>query len=408
VIGHIYSFYGRLSVASTDVELFRRSNLPPAYFCYGTKDPFVNEFSACAKALQQAGVPVESNVLQGWPHGYGARGDWVPDFDRWLTNIFQNDYESQRRTKEIVENQVAAAKGHHLTSADRIRDLVSHPAFGNFGPLILPWDGLASDANMPLRDIGSLLPYHSHVNPDGVVSALNHLIDEVNNGKTIFYDFYTESEKQAEPGRTNTGLFFVRGKPGAPFAIVAPGGGFSYVASVHEGFPYAVEISQKGFNAFVLKYRAGCGSACAIQDMAAAITFILRNAEMLGVGTKDYSLWGSSAGARMAAAIGSHGVRSFGGADLPKPSTVVMAYTGHSDCSSDEPATFVVVGEQDAIAPPSAMQRRVDALRRGGTDVEFHKYPNLGHGFGPGTGTSAEGWIADAIRFWGQRISTVR
>jgi len=35
-----------------------------------------------------------------------------------------------------------------------------------------------------------------------VVSALNHLIDEVNNGKTIFYDFYTESEKQAEPGRT--------------------------------------------------------------------------------------------------------------------------------------------------------------------------------------------------------------
>jgi len=140
----------------------------------------------------------------------------------------------------------------------------------------------------------------------------------------------------------------------------------------------------------------------------AAITFIFRNAEMLGVGTKDYSLWGSSAGARMAAAIGSRGVRYFGGADLPKPSTVVMAYTGHSDYSSNEPATFVVVGEQDAIAPASAMQRRVDALRRSGTDVEFHKYPNLGHGFGPGTGTSAEGWIADAIRFWGQRISKVR
>ena len=88
-IGHIYSFYGRLSVASRDVELFRRSNLPPAYFCYGTQDPFVNEFAACAKALQQAGVPVESNILQGWPHGYGARGNWVTDFDGWLTNIFK-------------------------------------------------------------------------------------------------------------------------------------------------------------------------------------------------------------------------------------------------------------------------------------------------------------------------------
>ena len=33
------------------------------------------------------------------------------------------------------------------------------------------------------------------------------------------------------------------------------------------------------------------------------------------------------------------------------------------------------------------------------TDVEFHKYPNLGHGFGLGIGRSAEGWINDAIKF---------
>jgi hypothetical protein len=32
--------------------------------------------------------------------------------------------------------------------------------------------------------------------------------------------------------------------------------------------------------------------------------------------------------------------------------------------------------------------------------VEFHKYRNLGHGFGLGKGTSADGWIFDAIRFW--------
>jgi acetyl esterase/lipase len=90
-IGHIYSFYGRLSVASRDVELFKRSNLPPAYFCYGSQDPFVNEFAACVTALQQAGVSVESHVLQGAPHGYGARGNWIPDFDRWLMKVFKND-----------------------------------------------------------------------------------------------------------------------------------------------------------------------------------------------------------------------------------------------------------------------------------------------------------------------------
>jgi acetyl esterase/lipase len=87
-IGHIYSFYGRLSVASTDVELFRRSNLPPAFFCYGTEDPFANQFAACVNALQQANTSVESLVLQGWPHGYGARGNWIPTFDRWLTEQF--------------------------------------------------------------------------------------------------------------------------------------------------------------------------------------------------------------------------------------------------------------------------------------------------------------------------------
>lgn len=89
-IGHIYSFYGRLSVASTDVELFRRSDLPPVFFCYGTNDGFAGQFAACVNALRQADVEVEDHVLQGWPHGYGSRGEWIPVFDRWLANIFGN------------------------------------------------------------------------------------------------------------------------------------------------------------------------------------------------------------------------------------------------------------------------------------------------------------------------------
>jgi acetyl esterase/lipase len=195
------------------------------------------------------------------------------------------------------------------------------------------------------------------------------------------------------------------GKPGAPFAVISPGGGFSYVGSVHEGFPYAAEISARGYNAFVLRYRAGYGGAVATEDLAPAISYIFRNAEALGVGTGDYSLWGSSAGARMAAGIGSHGVAAYGGDMLPKPSAIVMACTAHSDHSSAEPPTFVVVGEQDGIAPPSSMERRIAALRSAGVTVEYHKYKNLGHGFGSGTGTSAEGWIADAVRFWEKFIT---
>lgn len=273
---------------------------------------------------------------------------------------------------------------------------------------MLPWDDRAYDEDLPLARIGSLLPYHTHVDPDTVAHGLNRMIDDAAGGRTVFYSFYSEAQKKQQPARRHTGLFFFRGTPGAPFAVIAPGGGFSYVGSVHEGFPYAEAISRKGFNAFVLKYRAGYGGAIATEDLAAAVIYIFRNAATLGVGTNGYSLWGSSAGARMAAAIGSHGAAKYGGNDVPKPSAIVMAYTAHSDYSSAEPPTFVVVGEQDGIAPPASMEARVAALRRSGTEVEYHKYKNLGHGFGLGTGTSAEGWVFEAIRFWETSMRRMR
>ncbi len=139
------------------------------------------------------------------------------------------------------------------------------------------------------------------------------MIDDINHDKTIFYNIYPEHQRQRDHGKNNTGLFFFRGKSGAPFAIICPGGGFEYVGAVHEGFPYASEISNQGYNVFVLRYRVGYGGLNAVKDLAAAISFVFRNADSLGVNTRNYSLWGSSAGARMAATIGSHGVANYGG-----------------------------------------------------------------------------------------------
>jgi acetyl esterase/lipase len=236
------------------------------------------------------------------------------------------------------------------------------------------------------------------------VEAINHMIDEVGNGKTIFYDFYTKQQKQMDPTKEFTGLFFFRGEPGAPFAIVCPGGGFVYVGSLHEGFPHALELSKKGYNAFVLKYRLG-SELRATKDLATAIFYIFENKDMLEISTEDYSLWGSSAGARMVANIGSYGVAGFGGRDLPKPCTVVMAYTGHSDFSENDPPTFVIVGENDLIANVSTVENRVAAMKKAGVEVDYRKYKNLGHGFGLGVGTGAEGWIEHAVQFWENHLS---
>lgn len=189
----------------------------------------------------------------------------------------------------------------HLRTDSTIGDLLAHPAFAGFAHRILPWDGRDYDRHARLSDLSALLPYHSHVDTASMVSALNLMVDDAGWGRQVFFEIYPDTERRDKPAKAHAGLFFFRGRPGAPFAIVSPGGGFAYVGSVHEGLPYAAAIAQVGFNAFVLKYRAGLGGAVATQDLAAAIGFVFRNAAMLGVDTRGYSLWGSSAGARMAA-----------------------------------------------------------------------------------------------------------
>jgi acetyl esterase/lipase len=296
----------------------------------------------------------------------------------------------------------------YLDPEDSLGDLLDHPSLAGFAERTLPWYGRTYDRDLPLNRIGSLLPYHSEVDPVAVVRSLNRLIENSNRGVLVFSEIYSEGERHADSDLRATGLFFFPGRAGAPFALIAPGGGFSYVASLHEGFPYAMEISARGYNAFVLTYRAGKGARAATADMARAIDHVLAHAGELGVARDHYSVWGSSAGARMAAAIGSHGTAAFGEGGPSRPAAVVMAYTGHSDRSRDEPPTFVVVGGRDGIAAPATMEGRIAALRSGGTEVEYHVYPRLGHGFGAGTGTEAEGWIGDAVTFWARQVEASR
>ena len=81
-----------------------------------------------------------------------------------------------------------------------------------------------------------------------------------------------------------------------------------------------------------------------------------------------------------------------------------MAYTGHSSFTRNDPPTFVVQGENDGIVSVSTVERRVDAMRKAGIEVEYHKYRNVGHGFGLGIGTDAEGWTEYAVKFWEKHI----
>lgn len=106
----------------------------------------------------------------------------------------------------------------------------------------------------------------------------------------------------------------------------------------------------------------------------------------------------------MAAYLGSYGTAAFGEKKLPRPGAVIMQYTGHGEYGENDPPTYACVGENDGIASWRTMERRLARMSDLGIDTEFHKYPGLGHGFGLGTNTAADGWIEDALAFWERQM----
>lgn len=292
-------------------------------------------------------------------------------------------------------NETATAPNQAITVDTKIADVQSDPVFETYGRLIFPVDEgyYSGDTLGELR-----LTWYNNIDPDKTVEIVNYMKDRAEAGEIIFYDIYTEEEKAADPAKEDTGLFFFKGEPGARFAVCNAGGGFAYVGAMHDSFPHALELSKLGYNAFALIYRPGAQTAC--EDLARAISFIFEHAEELEVDTDCYSLWGGSAGGRMAAYLGTYGTAAFGGDDLPKPGAVVMQYTGYSAYSEDDPPTYACVGTNDGIASWRTMQARLDAMAALGIPTEFHAYEGLGHGFGLGTGTAAEGWLNDAVTFW--------
>lgn len=89
--GMIYSFYGRLSVSNNDVQTLQKGDLPPTFYCYGTRDPFYDQFLANADAVEEAGVRVERLQLDDRPHGFGYLENWFDAYDSFLTDVFSGE-----------------------------------------------------------------------------------------------------------------------------------------------------------------------------------------------------------------------------------------------------------------------------------------------------------------------------
>lgn len=302
----------------------------------------------------------------------------------------------------VQTNRPGAAQnemeGMTVTRETTVGEVIASPALRDFGRLLFPVDRAVSE-DMTLAEVSSsgVYVWYSHIQPDKTVEIVNDVIGRAAQGERVFYPIYTEAEMEADPSKRDTGLFLFRGEPGARFAVVNAGGGFMYVGAMHDSFPHALELSKMGYNAFALIYRPDDPYA----DLAQAIAYIYDHADELQVDPEGYSLWGGSAGARMAAELGNgDALAQFGRPDIPQAAAVIMQYTGYTTVSEQDAPTYACVGTSDGIANWRTMQSRLEGLQALGIPTEFHAYEGLGHGFGLGAGTVAEGWIEDAVKFW--------
>ncbi|MDR2834150.1 MAG: alpha/beta hydrolase fold domain-containing protein [Streptococcaceae bacterium] len=191
----------------------------------------------------------------------------------------------------------------NFTNQTTIGEVLINPEFKPFARYIFPVKQRRNVEYLTIDDIHSLLPYHQNVEVTTTIEVLNYFQNEVKKDRQLFYDIYNEDEKREDSAKKDTGLFFFKGKPGKPFAIICTGGGFHYCGSIHESYPLAIELAKQGFNVFTIEYRVGSArKAC--EDLARGLSFIFRHADEFELTTDNYSIWGGSAGARMAAYLG--------------------------------------------------------------------------------------------------------
>ena len=131
-----------------------------------------------------------------------------------------------------------------FTVRSTVGEVVRDKAFGDFGELLFPVDRRVPES-MTLGEVSSSNVYvwYNYIRPETTVDIINTLHRHVVSGDTIFYRFYTDEEIRRDPEKAYTGLFFFRGRRGAPFAVCNAGGGFMYVGAMHDSFPHALALS---------------------------------------------------------------------------------------------------------------------------------------------------------------------
>ena len=151
--------------------------------------------------------------------------------------------------------------------------------------------------------------------------------------------------------------------------LICPGGAFAYRSMQSEGYAVAERLSALGYQCFVVSYRLRPYSQeVSALDLARAVRYVRSNASAYGIGEDDVAVVGFSAGGILCGEL-----------------------LLHSD-------GYLLPNELDPAYQPDSLDYVSAEASAIGHIYSF--YGSLGHGFGLGTGTAAEGWLDLAVSFW--------
>jgi acetyl esterase/lipase len=221
--------------------------------------------------------------------------------------------------------------------------------------------------------------------------------------------------------------------------VICPGGGYSILATEHEGRDIAAWLNELGIAGIVLKYRLPSDlimknkSIGPLQDVQEAFRIVRRNANKWGIDVKKIGVIGFSAGGHIASTISTHyNDRVYDSDNIScRPDFSILIYpvismqlglthmgsrenllgnnpdqklvdhfSNELQVNENTPPAFLVHSADDKTVPILSSINYFLALNKFNIPAELHIYEKGGHGYGLGRSTGTESTWPEACKNW--------
>ena len=180
----------------------------------GTNDFSYSGFTSQMNAMFNAEYFIKANnendgnifysIKEGYSHDGRASSEYFYNALTWVWK----DY------KQVEKS--------NFTADTKIEDVINDPVFNEWGRLIFP----VNSGNYSGDTLGNLhLTWYNNINVAHTIEICNYFKEQTLLGNRVFYNIYTDEEKELDPRKQDTGLFFFRGIKNAKFAVTCAGGG---------------------------------------------------------------------------------------------------------------------------------------------------------------------------------------